>query len=120
MTDRPPYVNGVLGGTPIVAERLNAEESDLQAALQQLARDPSQLFAGAITTDPFGVPVSATVIWPDGATGIYSGAASTTFPGCVDAYTITRTGTQMKTFTQPAVTRDALGNVINRPQMTIS
>ena len=120
MADRPPYVNGVLGGTPLVAERLNAEESDLQKALQQLARDPSQLFAGAITTDPNGAPVSASVIWPDGATGVYSGTPSPTFPGAVDAYTVTRSGTPVKTFTQPAATRDVMGNVINRPPLIVT
>lgn len=120
MAERPPYADGVLGGTPLEAARLNAEESDLQAALQQLARDPSQLFAGAIITDPWGAPVSASVLWPDGVTGVYSGTPSPIFPGAVDAYTITRTGTPVKTFTQPAASRDAMGNVTNRPPITIT
>lgn len=120
MADRPPYADGILGGTPLDAERLNAEESDLQAALSQLARDPSQLFAGSIITDPFGAPVSASVLWPDGVTGVYSGTPSPTFRGAVDAYTITRTGSPVKTFTQPAASRDAKGNVTYRPPLTIS
>ena len=120
MAERPPYKNGVLGGTPLEAERLNQTEADLQAALSQLARDPSQLFAGSITTDPWGSPVSASVLWPDGVTGVYSGTPSPTFRGAVDAYTITRTASPVKTFTQPAASRDAKGNVTYRPPLIIS
>jgi hypothetical protein len=38
----------------------------------------------------------------------------------VDAYTITRTGSPTKTYTQPAVTRDANGNITNRPPITVT
>lgn len=120
MADRPPYADGVLGGTPLIASRLNAEESDLQAALLQLSRDPSLLFSGAITRDLNGAPVSASVTWPDGSTGIYSGTASDTFPGALDAYTVTKAGVTTTTYTQPAVTRDLAGNITNRPPITAS
>ena len=77
----------------------------------QLARTPEDLFVGAITyTD--GAPTSAAVVWPDGTEGIYTGTPSAAFPGSIDAYTITRGTT---TYTQPAVTRDAAGNIINQP-----
>ena len=112
--------NGALGGTPIDETNLNALEEDLETALVQLARDPAQLFTGAVTNDANGAPVSASVIWPDGVTGTYSGTASATFPGAVDAYTVTRTGTPVLTYTQPAVTRDENGYVTNRPAMTVS
>jgi hypothetical protein len=114
------WVDGAFGNTPLNAARLNALEDDLQAALVQLARDPSQLFSGAVTRDAGGAPVSAAVTWPDGAAGIYSGTASTAFPGAVDAYTVTRTGTPVVTYTQPAVTRDTAGNITNRPPITVS
>jgi hypothetical protein len=120
VADRPPYANGVLGGTPLVAERLNEEESDLRAALLQLSRDPSLLFSGAITRDVNGAPISASVTWPDGAVGVYSGTASVGFPGAISAYTITRVGTPTVTYTQPAVTRDTAGNITNRPPITAS
>ena len=77
----------------------------------QLARAPEELFVGAIIyTD--GAPTSAAVAWPDGTEGIYTGTPSTEFPGSIDAYTITRGTT---TYTQPAVTRDAAGNITNQP-----
>ena len=77
----------------------------------QLARTPEDLFVGAITyTD--GAPTSAAVVWPDGTEGIYTGTPSAAFPGSIDAYTITRGTT---TYTQPAVTRDAAGYIINQP-----
>ena len=112
--------DGAMGNTPLNAARLNELESDLEAALLQLARDPGQLFSGTVTRDTGGAPVSATVEWPDGAPGVYSGEASPDFPGAVDSYTVTRTGTPVLTFTQPAVTRDAAGRITNRPPITVS
>ena len=77
----------------------------------QLARDPSQLFVGAVTyTD--GAPTSAAIVWPDGVVGVYTGTPSVTFPGSIDSYTLTHGTT---TYTQPAVTRDASGNITNQP-----
>jgi hypothetical protein len=115
------WVNGVLGGTPLAADRLNNRDQLLGKALYQLARDPSQLFAGAVTSDSNGAAVSAVIEWPDGVTGTYAGTASVSFPGSVSAYTVTRAGSPTVTFTQPAVTRDATtGAVTNRPPIVVS
>ena len=115
------WANGVLGGTPLDADRLNGRDVLLEKALFQLARDPSQLFAGAVTHDGDGAAISAVVEWPDGVTGTYSGTASVSFPGAVSAYTVTRAGSPTITFTQPAVTRDpTTGNVTNRPSITVT
>jgi hypothetical protein len=81
-----------------------------------LARDPSQLFVGTVTYTN-GAPTSAAVVWPDGVTGTYTGTPSVTFPGSIDSYTITHGTT---TYTQPAVTRDASGNVTNQPAIVES
>lgn len=113
--------DGVLGNTPLSAARLNDLETDLEAAMMQLARDPAQLFAGSVISDGNGAPTSATVAWPDGVAGVYSGTASVDFPGSVDSYTVTRTGSPTVTYTQPAVTRDATtGAITNRPPITVS
>jgi len=110
-----------LGNTPLSAARLNQLESDLEAALLQLARDPESLFAGAIQYDGNGAPTSAVVQWPDGVTGNYAGTPSVNFPGSISAYTITRQGSPTVTYTQPAVTRDSTtGNITNRPPITVS
>jgi hypothetical protein len=115
------WKNGILGNTPIEEDRLNGLEQDVVRSLLQLARDPSQLFAGPITYDTNGAEISAAVEWPDGVTGTYSGTASVSFPGSVSAYTITRAGTPTVTFTQPAVTRDATtGRITNRPPIQVS
>ncbi len=37
---RRNWTNGVIGNTPLSAERLNSLEDDLEAALLQLARPP--------------------------------------------------------------------------------
>jgi hypothetical protein len=115
------WANGVLGNTPLEQDRLNALEQDVSKALLALARDPSQLFAGAVTNDSNGAPISAVVEWPDGVTGTYSGTASVGFPGSVSAYTVTRAGSPTVTFTQPAVTRDSTtGQITNRPPIVVS
>lgn len=122
MARKRTWANGATGNTPLNAERLNALEDDLDDALVQAAADPSALFAGAVTIDANGAPISAVVKWPDGVDGTYSGTASETFPGSISAYTITRalsTGTE--TYTQPAVTRDATtGAITNRPPITVT
>lgn len=114
------WADGVLGNTPLNAARLNDLEDDLESALLQLARDPSQLFSGSVIVDSNGAATSASVVWPDGVAGVYSGIASGTFLGAIDAYTVTRVGSPTKTFTQPAVTRNASGYVTNRPAITIT
>lgn len=117
---RRSWNNGVLGNTPLEKDRLNAVEDDLGAALLSLAANPPMLFSGAVTVDANGAPVSASVKWPDGTVGVYSGTASVTFPGAVDAYTVTYASTPTLTVTQPAVTRNASGQVTNSPSLTIS
>ena len=80
----------------------------------QLARDPEALMVGERTlTD--GAITSSAVLWPDGVEGVYTGTPSAEFPGSIDSYTITHGTT---TYTQPAVTRDAAGNITNQPAIT--
>jgi hypothetical protein len=121
------WANGVLGNTPLDADRLNARDRKLQESLVQLVRDPESLFAGYITRDADGAPISAVVEWPDKEdgqpiTGTYSGVASVQFPGSINRYTITRvTNTGTVTYTQPTVTRDGVtGQVVNRPPIEVS
>ena len=92
------------------------------AQLKQWARNPDMLITGAITRDSNGAATSAPVTWPDGVTGTYTAdTLSTAFPGAVDAYHVTYVGATTKTFTQPAVTRDATtGAVTDAPAITVS
>ena len=86
-----------------------------------LAADPNLLVAGTITRDANGAATAAAVTWPDGTPGQYTATTvSSTFPGAVDAYTITYGSPVTKTYTQPAVTRNALGAVTNRPSITVA
>jgi hypothetical protein len=80
------------------------------------------LIVGTITRDGNGAATSAAVVWPDGATGVYTATTvSSAFPGAVDAYTVTyvREGVT-QTATQAAVTRDASGAVTARPAITVA
>ncbi|UXM90961.1 hypothetical protein [Paenarthrobacter sp. JL.01a] len=117
---RRNWNNGVIGNTPLSAERLNSLEDDLEAALVQLARTPESLFSGSVTSNADGAPVSASVVWPDGSTGVYAGTASDEWPMLIDSYTITKTGVPVKTFTQPMVTRNDAGRITTRPAITIT
>ena len=114
------WTDGVIGNTPLSAARLNDLEDDLETALTTLASVPEALFSGSVTVNGDGAPTSASVVWPDGTMGVYSGTASTSFPGAVDAYTITYAGTPTKTYTQPTVTRNGSGFITNRPAITVT
>ena len=114
------WADGATGNTPLNAARLNALEADLDAALVALAAVPEALFSGSVTVDANGVPTSATVKWPDGTVGVYSGTASATWLGALDAYTITYAGTPTRTYTQPTVTRNGSGSITNRPAITVA
>lgn len=83
-----------------------------------LARTPEALIVGTITRDGNGAPTSAAVAWPDGKAGTFTGTPSAAFPGALDAYTITYGSPLIRTYTQPAVTRDAAGNITNQPAIT--
>lgn len=117
---RRNWTNGVIGNTPLSAERLNSLEDDLEAALLQLARTPEALFSGSVVMNGDGAPTSAQVVWPDGSAGVYSGTASGVWPMLIDSYTITKTGVPVKTFTQPTVTRNDAGRITTRPAITIT
>lgn len=92
------------------------------ASLKEMAAVPDMLLTGAITRDTNGAATAGTATWPDGATGVYAGTASTAFPGAVDSYTITHILSGVTTtYTQPTVTRDAsTGAVTTRPAITVS
>lgn len=114
------WADGIAGKTPLTAARLNDRDKTLQGVMVQFVNDPSLMWSGTVTRDANGAPTSAAVTWPDGITGTYSGTASTTFPGAVDSYTVTRSAVPFATYTQPAVTRDANGAITNRPAITVS
>lgn len=86
----------------------------------QLAAEPDTIVFGAITRNANGAVTTAAVIWPDNTPGTYTATVlSTQFPGAVDAYTITYGSPVIHTYTQPTVTRNTLGAVTNRPQITV-
>lgn len=66
--------------------------------------------------------VTATVVWPDGGTGVFTtDTASVAFPGAIDAFHITYIkGPVSHTITQSLVTRDASGAVIAQPVPVVS
>lgn len=102
------------GVTVVAAADVNGIQS---AVLLAAAANPDVLVFGTITRDSNGAATGATVTWPDGTSGTYTGTASTSFPGAVDSYTITYGSS---TYTQPTVTRDSSGAVTSRPAITVT
>lgn len=85
------------------------------------ARNPDALIAGTVTRDGNGAATSAPVAWPDGTPGTYTAlVVSTSFPGAVDSYRVTYGSPVTRTYTQPTITRDANGAVVNVPAITVS
>lgn len=74
------------------------------------------------TRDPNEAIETASIVWPDGATGKFTtDVASTAFPGAIDAWHATYiNGSVTHTITQPTVTRDANGAVTAQPAITIT
>lgn len=91
--------------------------------LQWYGRDPLAMASGAIARNPYGCPLSFNVAWPFGAgTGVCTMTPSAVDPREADSWTVTfvpSSGTS-KTVTQPAMTRDAVLGVTNRPALTVA
>lgn len=117
--------DAVLDGVNLATQaELTAAISGLSGTFVEtiaLAGNPDLLIAGVITRDANDAPTSAPVVWPNGQPGTYTATAvSTEFPGAVDAYTITYGSPVTRTYTQPAVTRNANGAVTTRPAITVA
>lgn len=98
-----------------------AARANLGLGYKLLAAEPDLLIAGVIVRDANGAATSAPVVWPDGTVGTYTATTvSVAFPGAVDAYTITYGSPLIRTYTQPAVTRDGNGAVTVRPAITVT
>ena len=99
----------------------DATYAPAQETYKQLARTPDLIIAGAVTRNADNAAVSAPVVWPDGTPGTYTATTlSAAFPGAVDAYNITYGSPVTKTYTQPAVTRNADGAATAVPAIVVS
>ncbi|MBR8279805.1 hypothetical protein [Burkholderia vietnamiensis] len=95
-------------------------QSPLNQRLLQWAYAQSFCLVSA-TRDANEAIVTASIVWPDGATGTFTtDSASTAFPGAIDAWHATYVnGPITKTVTQTLVTRDTGGGVVAQPLITI-
>lgn len=103
--------------TKPIGQALNTTFVSVLAA----AKNPDLLITGTITRDANQAVTSAQVVWPDGTPGTFTALVlSSTFPGAVDSYKITYGSPVSKTFTQPAITRNAAGAATTVPQIVVS
>lgn len=110
----------IIYGGPVspVSSRFQPQVDQILAGY---AADPYLLAFGAMTRDANGAPLTGPVVWPDGTVGVYTTTTvSATWPGAVDAYTITYGSPVIYTYTQPAVTRNASGFVTLRPVIVVT
>jgi hypothetical protein len=104
----------------------DASDTDLAAAEARvrlaLTATPDALVFGDVTPNADGAVTAADVLWPDGTPGLFIGtpAVHAAALGALDAYSITYGSPAIFTYTQPAVTRDAAGNVIARPAIVVT
>ncbi|WP_269501120.1 hypothetical protein [Burkholderia sp. IMCC1007] len=96
-------------------------QSPLNQRLLQWAYSTSFRLVSA-TYDSNNALATASIVWPDGATGTFTtDVASTAFPGAVDAWHATYVqGSVTKTVTQPQVTRNSAGVITQQPTITIA
>lgn len=105
---------------PTISEAYEAAIAAL--AFKQWARELDAIVNGAVVRDVNEAMISADVIWPDGTTGTYTAdVVNVTWPSVIDAYHVTYVGENgTVTYTQPLVTRDVNGAVINLPEIVVS
>ncbi len=120
--DKVEYFIVLEGGTKkLILSKEDGDfiEVDVSDVFAFLSLD--NLIVGSIVRDTNGAAISSGVVWPDNTPGIYTATiVSSAFPGAVDAYTITYGSPVTKTYTQPSVTRNASGAVINRPAIVVT
>jgi len=89
------------------------------SALLADAYDLDSLVATVATSDSSGAALTGTVRWPrDGAAGAFE--ITRDAGSAVTSYIVTHVLSGVtKTYTQPALTRDASGAVTNRPAITV-
>lgn len=71
------------------------------------------------TRDTNSVVTSATIRWPDGATGTFTTTSNNPTFFTVDAFTVTHSASG-KTLTQSAVTRNSNGDITAQPDISVS
>lgn len=115
----PELIDGLLtrvqasGGTvQIDALPPPTSTNNLKAWAESEAYEPL-----TIERDSNGNTTSATVRWPDGSSGALTTVIDPTLR-TVDGYSITHAASSQRVV-QGSVTRDALGNVTNKPALTV-
>jgi hypothetical protein len=112
--------NGDLSFPTIQQAALAARVTPLTIG-QQLAEwatgDDYQVLTTVRNAD--GVVTSATVRWPDDSPGTLNAVGYNSTFGVYDSFTITH-DLSLNTVTQPTVTRDANGAVINKPAVVVN
>jgi len=103
---------------PVTVDSVVAEVSDLYERLKAWTLSSAFSITTA-TRDSDGVITTASVLWPDGSAGTFTRTTKNATFLTIDAFTVTHTDSG-KTATQPAVTRDASGNVTAQPALTIT
>lgn len=91
------------------------------AEMWLLVRDLDQIAVGAITRDGNDAVLTCGVVWPDDTPGTFTAdTVSVDFPGAVDAWHVTYDSPTPITVTQPLVTRNVGGAIIDYPAIEVT
>lgn len=115
ISDATPTGKALLTAADIAAARAVIET----LGLVQAAKNPDLLVTGAVTVDGNDLITSAAVAWPDGTVGTLT-ITSRDANDAVLAYNITYGSPVTKTYTQPAITRNANGAATNVPAIVVT
>lgn len=108
----------------IASRKCNTNFGIIEAAVEAIESGSlkgwlTSLAYTSVTYDSDNVISSAAVKWPDGSGGTFTRTAKNSTFLTVDAYTVTHTDSG-KTVTQPAVTRNSIGQVTAQPEPTVA
>jgi hypothetical protein len=98
---------------------LSATYAGRDGAYVALAKHPDELVTGLVTLDGSDQVVSAVVKWPDASPGVLT-ITSRHATGAVLAYDITYGSPVTRTYSQPAITRNANGAATNVPAIVVT
>jgi len=118
----PSYEAGkMLGWNEETRQLANFTVQENSQIIQLKAWTLSEAFVlVSATRNADNVITTATIKWPDGASGTFTTTTINATFNAIDAYTVTYVGVTTKTVTQAAVTRNSAGAVIAQPEPIIS
>ena len=116
----PATLENLISSTEAARDAALAAAGNVDVSLRLWTAAQAYQVTQVITREPAtGAVQNANVQWPDGSAGVYTASQYNALAGNYDSYTVTHAQSG-KTVTQPAVTRDSVGDITQQPALTIT